>query len=712
MRVLVGVLRLLFISCLVQGCATLPNNQELALPEDTKSSPVNTEWIDRAIDRLRPTLLKTKATMDVKAYDPGQGSAKPFVGVALSGGGSRAANFSAAVLLQLKALDFLDHVSSISSVSGGSLPGAYFSLFGHDENLWNEENVRRLMRIDFEDELLTKFLAPYNWFRFAFTEFNRTDALAEILDENLFKGAQFKDLKRSLLVNATTDDFRVRRFTFTDEALWRMASRLDNFPIARAVATSAAFPGIFRTTSLRNFAARDLGNQPETSYLHLFDGGVRDNLGMDALIELYRGMYAEDLKNKVEPRRCLIFLADAQASGNFITELIDVPSRVSRLDGILIDSNMMRASDNLFRRAQALFAHATGVDEPSRNPLTWFYTRPKEAAGICMVWHISVERLATLSMRLSGQQKAEESWLYRQWPVIDQIPTRFALIGPDKSMDAKALQNVIFDGVRDLMREDPERPLLSVCHWFLAEGIKPRLCGDILSGRSILPAIGYEHKMHRLPQAGGQIRPYIGDRRIRLAAPGWYRASFVDASRIYDEVLVHEPSGASIRFADLSVKPGKPLRTRIRMPFFLSRETGDDERARGILAQLINKFLAHGVSEVDEEFQFLHPALDGAEEGMAHSLLLQPPLQDLSFKQLKIGTRSFQTTELWTQSTGPDRARLRTGIYVGTPRPADAEGDTWKFLFAAYHVPVGAPYGTVAEVRSMIKRALSEEQAH
>src|SRR5262245_10878248 len=39
-----------------------------------------------------------------------------FVGVALSGGGSRAANFSAAVLCELQALGFVPHVAALSAV--------------------------------------------------------------------------------------------------------------------------------------------------------------------------------------------------------------------------------------------------------------------------------------------------------------------------------------------------------------------------------------------------------------------------------------------------------------------------------------------------------------------------------------------------------------------------------------------------------------------
>src|SRR5204863_4300210 len=49
-----------------------------------------------------------------------------FVGIAISGGGSRSANYSAAVMFELQRLGLLEKVDAISSVSGGSLTAAYY----------------------------------------------------------------------------------------------------------------------------------------------------------------------------------------------------------------------------------------------------------------------------------------------------------------------------------------------------------------------------------------------------------------------------------------------------------------------------------------------------------------------------------------------------------------------------------------------------------
>src|SRR5574341_2092746 len=51
-----------------------------------------------------------------------------FVALAISGGGSRAANFGAAVMLELQRRGLLEQVDLISGVSGGTLPTVYYGL--------------------------------------------------------------------------------------------------------------------------------------------------------------------------------------------------------------------------------------------------------------------------------------------------------------------------------------------------------------------------------------------------------------------------------------------------------------------------------------------------------------------------------------------------------------------------------------------------------
>ena len=99
-----GVLLLLLLS----GCAVIPR------------------WIS-SNEPLTTAQRATRANLTLTDGDLTNGV---FVGIALSGGGMRAANFSAAVLLELEQLGLLRHASALSSVSGGSLTAAYYGLFG------------------------------------------------------------------------------------------------------------------------------------------------------------------------------------------------------------------------------------------------------------------------------------------------------------------------------------------------------------------------------------------------------------------------------------------------------------------------------------------------------------------------------------------------------------------------------------------------------
>jgi hypothetical protein len=66
-----------------------------------------------------------------------------FVGPAISGGGSRAAAFGMAVLEQLQQLGILQHVTAISTTSGGGLAGAYYAAKGTEID-WGDAKQRNV----------------------------------------------------------------------------------------------------------------------------------------------------------------------------------------------------------------------------------------------------------------------------------------------------------------------------------------------------------------------------------------------------------------------------------------------------------------------------------------------------------------------------------------------------------------------------------------
>jgi predicted acylesterase/phospholipase RssA len=236
-----------------------------------------------------------------------------FVGIALSGGGSRAANFSAAVLYYLKVSGIFDPQNSaiISSVSGGSLPAAYFAVYG-DAGL---TSIKEKMAQNFQKEWEARWFYPGNALRYWFTSMNRTDLMAGVLDDRLFDGKwiRFGDLKPGIpkiVINSTSA--KHVSFPFTNDQFDELNARLDNFPLSYAVAASAAFPAAFQSVSLQDYSGGHVSPSHEpsgdASYAHLFDGGPYDNLGVD---QIQKSILALDRNKPLTKDNCLIIMVDA-----------------------------------------------------------------------------------------------------------------------------------------------------------------------------------------------------------------------------------------------------------------------------------------------------------------------------------------------------------------------------------------------------------------
>jgi predicted acylesterase/phospholipase RssA len=209
-----------------------------------------------------------------------------FVGLALSGGGSRSANFAAACMFQLERFGLLQRVDYISSVSGGSLAGAYYCVSGDDD--WNPGNVQRKLTHAFASDLVQgTLLSPWNWPAFWFTNYDRSDVLAGSFQRELFtrggRSLTYADLRADrprLLVNAT-DLQSGRRFIFCNESFDDLNSDLSKYPVAYAVTASSAVPVLLHPVTLRDYSTAF------EQYRHLIDAGVTDNLGITTLVETY-----------------------------------------------------------------------------------------------------------------------------------------------------------------------------------------------------------------------------------------------------------------------------------------------------------------------------------------------------------------------------------------------------------------------------------------
>jgi predicted acylesterase/phospholipase RssA len=208
-----------------------------------------------------------------------------FVGLALSGGGSRSAVFSSACMFELQRIGLLQKVDYISSVSGGSLPAAFYCL-NHEG--WNPQDVQRGMSHSFASDIGWQMILPWNIIALMFSDYDRSDLLANTLNQNLFtrggKTQTFADLlpdRPRLLINAT-DLQTGRRFVFCNQTFDELNTDLSKYPIGYAVAASSSVPVVLHQVTLRDFSTE------YKQYRHLVDGGVVDNLGLATLIETYR----------------------------------------------------------------------------------------------------------------------------------------------------------------------------------------------------------------------------------------------------------------------------------------------------------------------------------------------------------------------------------------------------------------------------------------
>jgi NTE family protein len=264
---------------------------------------------------------------------PGQ-SDDLLVVLAISGGGTRAAALGYGVLEELRRTvvtvngarrRLLDEVDVISAVSGGTLPAAYYGLRG--EKTFEEFGARMLYR-NLERDLVMRILSPINWFRLPSGTFGKSDLFAEIYDETVFDGATFADLKRAggpfVIINGT-DIAAGNRFSYTQDQFDAICGDLSRVTLGRAVATSTALPPLLTPITLQNRggtcgrkapawqkaaeAARSESETPGRAllreralqayedaarpYIHLFDGGLSENLGLAEVLRAFELLKVE-----------------------------------------------------------------------------------------------------------------------------------------------------------------------------------------------------------------------------------------------------------------------------------------------------------------------------------------------------------------------------------------------------------------------------------
>lgn len=215
------------------------------------------------------------------------GNSQKRIGLALSGGGFRAAAFHLGVFRELQSLGLLWRVDLLTCVSGGSIAGAYLGRH------WGDDGA--LDRL--EQYLKTASIAVSSVLGGALDPFHtRLDKLADNYARDLYGDIVLGALRDGprLYLN-TTNLATGNLFSFvtggggaTEMGEWELGFHpADGFRLSRAVASSSAFPPVFPPMRLDN------SEYPAgaTDFVCLTDGGVYDNLGVNPLL---RGRNALD----------------------------------------------------------------------------------------------------------------------------------------------------------------------------------------------------------------------------------------------------------------------------------------------------------------------------------------------------------------------------------------------------------------------------------
>jgi len=444
--------RCLDIRYLVMGMVCMP--AFFALGACNTLMPYRNASFNEPLRLTAPALVASAAPRNTFAVDGQRGNPRMLMFLALSGGGSRSAYFSAATMLALQErlpVDLLAEVDVISSVSGGSVAGAYYAasrdiriadaglverlsplLAGKPPELpqlvvdaqgslgcgsalslqdrtrlaqalgpgdtseadierlvqlcesgsfppWTRTEVLDRMKADHLRRWMVRWLYPSNILRYWTSSFDRSDIMAQTLANTLYSRRGLRGLfdgeltmndlnptRPYLIVNATNatnqqrDDGELDEFpfgsvfTFTREDFAdRLNSDAGSYPLARSVMGSSAFPLVFASMTLRDF--RPTATKPcppgaaeppchDERYLHIFDGGNSDNLGLRSVKRALLQLQVEGRLQDYD--RIVVLLVDSFTTPRGAAR--DDPDPRSLLS-LLVDTNVSDAVDSLLQ---------------------------------------------------------------------------------------------------------------------------------------------------------------------------------------------------------------------------------------------------------------------------------------------------------------------------------------------------------------------------
>jgi NTE family protein len=292
MRMFRSTVGFAFASVVLLGCATIQND------------PVNIPGTPNTLaNRLGLGFKESDVENDV------------VIGLSFSGGGTRAAAFSYGVLSELERIPvrgaqgpMIEHVDFISGVSGGSVTAAYYGL----KKRPGLADFREKFLLRNAEEGLQTDITLTNFSRALAGGINDSTGFPRWLDANLFHGATFGQFRAEgrprVWINAS-DIYNRTPFVFDATAFRAICSDLSEYPLADAVAASAAVPVAFAPIVIKAYPGQcndplppwvaRVRNNPSAPplltgfaramsryrdgavpYIKLLDGGLVDNFGL------------------------------------------------------------------------------------------------------------------------------------------------------------------------------------------------------------------------------------------------------------------------------------------------------------------------------------------------------------------------------------------------------------------------------------------------
>ncbi|HTQ67879.1 MAG TPA: patatin-like phospholipase family protein [Solirubrobacteraceae bacterium] len=238
------------------------------------------------------------------------------IGLCLSGGGYRAMLFHAGGVWRLNDAGYLPRLDRISSVSGGSITAGALAL-AWDGLAFAGDGVA--------SNLLELFIEPLR--KFASHTVDVPAVLLGLLLPGVSVSGRLARSYRRLFARSTLADLPERpdfvfdatnlqsgdlwRFSRHDEGDWRVGSHPGpDTEVAAVVAASSAFPPVlapsrlkFPDGTLEGGGDAEVNSPPFTTRVLLADGGVYDNLGLEAVWKTCREVLISDAGGSMSPQR-------------------------------------------------------------------------------------------------------------------------------------------------------------------------------------------------------------------------------------------------------------------------------------------------------------------------------------------------------------------------------------------------------------------------